>query len=102
MYPDTLWSFKHELKFVSKKASFPHLGCLNVVVMLPRDWNKKLIDMNIDDLKDEQIICADNITAPLQLRDLVSIDNYTSMNLYYSRCCPHDCDFYLLPSRYFK
>lgn len=28
MYPDTFWSFKHALKFVSKKASFPPLGLL--------------------------------------------------------------------------
>ena len=59
MYPDTFWSFKHALKFVSKKASFPPLGLLTVAAMLPEDWNKKLIDMNADELKNEDILRAD-------------------------------------------
>jgi radical SAM superfamily enzyme YgiQ (UPF0313 family) len=173
MYPDTFWSFKHALKFVSKKASFPPLGLLTVASMLPKDWSKKLIDMNADKLKDDDIRWADyvfisamsvqsdsvneiiqrckslsakivaggplftshpelfdsvdylvlneaEITFPLFLRDLeegnprhiytteewaditttplplwsiVKKNNYTSMNLQYSRGCPFDCDF---------
>jgi radical SAM superfamily enzyme YgiQ (UPF0313 family) len=61
MYPDTFWSFKHALKFVSKKASFPPLGLLTVAAMLPKDWNKKLIDMNAARLKDEDILWADYV-----------------------------------------
>jgi hypothetical protein len=26
-YPDTLWSFKHALKFIHKKAAFPRWVC---------------------------------------------------------------------------
>ena len=59
MYPDTFWSFKHALKFVSKKASFPPLGLLTVAAMLPENWNKKLIDMNATGLEDEDILWAD-------------------------------------------
>jgi len=173
MYPDTFWSFKHALKFVSKKASFPPLGLLTVAAMLPKDWNKKLIDMNAASLDDEDILWADYVfisamsiqsdsanqvieqckrlnakivaggplftsspefynnvdhlvlneaeitlpqfladlsegkskqkytseewaeitTTPLPLWDLVSMNNYTSMNIQYSRGCPFDCDF---------
>jgi radical SAM superfamily enzyme YgiQ (UPF0313 family) len=173
MYPDTFWSFKHALKFVSKKASFPPLGLLTVAAMLPKDWNKKLIDMNANQLIDDDILWADLVfisamsiqsesandvimrcnnlnakivaggplftssseyyqnvdylvlnkaeitlpiflkdlqegipkhkytsddwanitTTPLPLWDLVSLNNYTSMNLQYSRGCPFDCDF---------
>jgi len=173
MYPDTFWSFKHALKFVSKKASFPPLGLLTVAAMLPKDWNKKLIDLNANELLDEDILWADlvfisamsiqsestneviqkcislkakivaggplftssseqyekidylvlneaEITLPLFLKDftegnpkhkyttegwaditttplpewdLVSMNNYTSMNLQYSRGCPFDCEF---------
>ncbi len=173
MYPDTFWSFKHALKFVSKSASFPPLGLLTIASMLPKDWNKKLVDMNASELKDKDILWADYVfisamsiqsasadeviqqckklntkivaggplftsspenyqnidylilneaeitlpeflsdlsegkakqkytsdqwaeitTTPLPLWDLISINNYTSMNVQYSRGCPFDCDF---------
>lgn len=59
LYPDTFWSFKHALKFVSKKASFPPLGLLTVAALLPKDWCKKLIDMNANNLTDDDILWAD-------------------------------------------
>ncbi|MHB8854361.1 MAG: B12-binding domain-containing radical SAM protein [Ignavibacteriaceae bacterium] len=173
MYPDTFWSFKHALKFVSKDASFPPLGLLTIASMLPKDWNKKLVDMNASELKDKDILWADYVfisamsiqsvsvddviqqckklntkivaggplftsspdnyqnidhlilneaeitlpeflidlsegkakqkyssdqwaeitTTPLPLWDIVSMNNYTSMNVQYSRGCPFDCDF---------
>ncbi len=173
MYPDTFWSFKHALKFVSKKASFPPLGLLTIASMLPKDWTKKLIDMNANQLTDDDILWADFVfisamsiqsesaddviqrckklnakivaggplftsspelyekidhlilneaeitlphflkdlnegmakhkytseywadisTTPLPLWDLISMNDYTSMNLQYSRGCPFDCDF---------
>ena len=36
-YPDTFWSFKYALKFISKKASFPPLGLLTVASMVPEE-----------------------------------------------------------------
>jgi radical SAM superfamily enzyme YgiQ (UPF0313 family) len=58
-YPDTFWSFRYALKFVSKKASFPPLGLLTVAAMLPGGWEKKLVDMNVSQLTDEDIRWAD-------------------------------------------
>jgi len=60
-YPDTFWSFKYALKFISKKAAFPPLGLLTVAAMLPADWQKKLVDMNVKRLKDEDIKWADYV-----------------------------------------
>jgi radical SAM superfamily enzyme YgiQ (UPF0313 family) len=60
-YPDTFWSFKHALKFVSKKAAFPPLGLLTVAAMLPQDWEKKLVDMNVTGLTNKDIRWADYV-----------------------------------------
>jgi radical SAM superfamily enzyme YgiQ (UPF0313 family) len=60
-YPDTFWSFKHALKFVSKKAAFPPLGLLTIAAMLPREWDKKLIDLNVTNLSDRDIEWADYV-----------------------------------------
>jgi len=60
-YPDTFWSFKHALKFVSKKAAFPPLGLLTVAAMLPGEWEKKLVDMNVTKLTDDNIKWADYV-----------------------------------------
>jgi radical SAM superfamily enzyme YgiQ (UPF0313 family) len=60
-YPDTFWSFRHALKFLSKKASFPPLGLLTVAAMLPGEWEKKLVDLNVAALNDEDIKWADYV-----------------------------------------
>jgi radical SAM superfamily enzyme YgiQ (UPF0313 family) len=173
MYPDTFWSFKHALKFVSKKACFPPLGLLTVASMLPDDWKKRLVDMNTMELREKDILWADYVyisamsiqsesvhdvidrcedagvkivaggplftssfesyknidhlilneaeitlphfltdlrqghpqhiytsdgwaditVTPLPQWDLITLKNYSSMNLQYSRGCPYDCDF---------
>ncbi len=58
-YPDTYWSFRYALKFISKKASNVPLGLITVASLLPGDWNKKLIDLNCSELKDKDIQWAD-------------------------------------------
>jgi len=60
-YPDTFWSFRYALKFVSKKASQPPLGLLTVAAMLPPEWEKKLVDLNIEKLDDRDILWADYV-----------------------------------------
>jgi len=60
-YPDTFWSFRHALKFISKKAAFPPLGLLTLAAMLPEEWEKKLVDMNVTTLKDEELKWADYV-----------------------------------------
>ena len=60
-YPDTFWSFKYSLKFISKKAAFPPLGLLTVAAMLPGGWRKKLVDLNVEPLSDELLAWADMV-----------------------------------------
>jgi radical SAM superfamily enzyme YgiQ (UPF0313 family) len=61
LYPDTYWSFKHALPFISKKAAVPPLGLITVSAMLPVNWNKKLVDLNVSPLLAVDIIWADYV-----------------------------------------
>ena len=60
-YPDTFWSFKYALKFISKKASYPPLGLLTVAALLPGTWERRLVDLNVDALRNEDIGWADYV-----------------------------------------
>lgn len=59
--PATFWSFRFAVKFVSKKSTEPPLNLITVAAMLPQEWSKKLIDMNVSELKDKHIHWADYI-----------------------------------------
>jgi radical SAM superfamily enzyme YgiQ (UPF0313 family) len=59
--PDTFWSFKHVLRFVAKRAAFPPLGLLTVAAMLPRDWELRVVDMNVTKLTDDDLRWADHV-----------------------------------------
>jgi radical SAM superfamily enzyme YgiQ (UPF0313 family) len=58
-YPDTFWSFKHALKFIRKSAALPPLGLLTIGAMLPEEWPKKLVDMNVTELSEKDLEWAD-------------------------------------------
>lgn len=60
-FPDTFWSFKHALKFIRKKSSIPPLGLLTVAAMLPVEWEKRLIDLNIQPLTRKDIRWAEMV-----------------------------------------
>ena len=70
-FPDTFWSFKHALKFIRKQASLPPLGLLTVAAMLPSEWEKRLIDLNVRDLTEQDLAWADMalISAMVVQRD---------------------------------
>lgn len=64
VYPkhlDSFWSFKHALKFIDTKAALPPLGLLTIAAMLPKEWEKKLIDMNVTNLQDDNLRWADYV-----------------------------------------
>jgi radical SAM superfamily enzyme YgiQ (UPF0313 family) len=57
--PDTFWSFKHALKFLRKRAGSPPVGLLTVAAMLPQEWPKRLVDLNVTKLRDSDLAWAD-------------------------------------------
>ncbi|WP_027715472.1 B12-binding domain-containing radical SAM protein [Desulfuromonas sp. TF] len=58
-FPDTFWSFKHALKLAHKRASSPPLGLLTVAAMLPPEWERRLVDLNVTKLSDRDLAWAD-------------------------------------------
>lgn len=59
--PVTYWGFQYALKFVSKKAAYPPLGLLTVAAILPQHFEKKLVDMNVNPLNDQDLLWADYV-----------------------------------------
>jgi len=58
-YPATFWSFKYALKFIHKRAALPPLGLLTIGAMLPKEWPKKLVDVNVAKLTEKDLAWAD-------------------------------------------
>lgn len=58
-FPDTFWSFKYALSFIHKKAAFPPLGLLTVASLLPDDFEKRLVDTNVNGLTDDDLSWAE-------------------------------------------
>jgi radical SAM superfamily enzyme YgiQ (UPF0313 family) len=58
-FPDTFWSFKYALKFIHRKAANPPLGLLTVAAILPNDFQKRLVDVNVRDLTDKDLSWAE-------------------------------------------
>ena len=58
-YPATFWSFKYALKFIHKRAALPPLGLLTIGAMLPNEWPKKLVDVNVEKLTEKDLAWAD-------------------------------------------
>ena len=73
-YPDSFWSFKHALKFVSKKAAVPPLGLITISAMLPETWEKKLVDMNVSKLNSTDIAWADYIFISAMYIQKISVN----------------------------
>jgi radical SAM superfamily enzyme YgiQ (UPF0313 family) len=60
-FPDTFWSFKHALRFIRRKASFPPLGLLTISSLLPQEWERRLVDMNVAPLTRHDLEWADYV-----------------------------------------
>jgi radical SAM superfamily enzyme YgiQ (UPF0313 family) len=66
-FPDTYWSFRHALPFEGKRCAFPPLGLLTVSALLPKSWERRLVDLNVRKLKSSDIQWADMVFATAML-----------------------------------
>jgi radical SAM superfamily enzyme YgiQ (UPF0313 family) len=60
-FPDTFWSFRHALSFTKRKAALPPLGLLTVAALLPGEWPKRLVDLNVRGLSAEELAWAETV-----------------------------------------
>ena len=73
-FPDTFWSFRYALKFIHRKASSPPLGLLTIAAMLPGEWEKRLVDMNVEKLYDDDLRWADLVFVSAMSVQKVSVN----------------------------
>jgi radical SAM superfamily enzyme YgiQ (UPF0313 family) len=66
-FPDTYWSFRHALPFENKRCAFPPLGLMTVSALLPRFWERRLSDLNVQQLKSSDISWADIVFVTAML-----------------------------------
>ena len=78
-FPDTYWSFRHALRFEGKQAAFPPLGLLTVSTMLPPDWERRLVDMNVESLSTDQIDWADIVMMSAMIVQNESLEKVVSL-----------------------
>ncbi len=72
--PDTFWSMKRALKFISKKSVLPPLGLLTVAGILPESWDLRLVDMATTPICDDDIRWADYVFVTAMLIQRTSVD----------------------------
>lgn len=75
-FPDTYWSFRYALSFQGKRAAQPPLGLMTVAALLPPSWKRRLIDTNVERLKDTDLDWADVVmigAMHVQHEDLLAI-----------------------------
>jgi radical SAM superfamily enzyme YgiQ (UPF0313 family) len=99
-FPETFWSFKHALSLLGKKSAFPPLGLLTVSAMLPKTWERRLVDMNVRPLRDSDIEWADMVFASAMqvqknsLRHVIDLCNARGKKIVvggpYAAICPDE------------
>ncbi len=59
--PDNITNSLYIVHLLGKKATFPPIGLLTVASMLPSEWNKKVVDLNFEELAKEDLKWADYV-----------------------------------------
>ena len=60
-FPVTFWSYKYVLNLFGIKSLLPPLGFQTVAALLPLEWEKRLVDLNVTELKDSDLEWADYV-----------------------------------------
>jgi len=58
-FPKSYWGQEYVLPLIGKSAVLPPLGLITAAALLPRHWELRLIDLNIEELDDADLAWAD-------------------------------------------
>ena len=58
-FPVTYWGFQYGLRLIGKRAALPPLGLITVAALLPSNCYVRLVDLNVDVLRDDDFKWAD-------------------------------------------
>ena len=64
VYPkmlDTFYAMLHSIRVIGKKASYPPLGLLTIAPLLPEEWGKKVVDLNVRPISKSDLEWADYV-----------------------------------------
>jgi radical SAM superfamily enzyme YgiQ (UPF0313 family) len=57
--PNSFWGHQHTSKLIPERAPVPPLGLITVAALCPKDWTIRLIDQNVEEVRDDDILAAD-------------------------------------------
>jgi radical SAM superfamily enzyme YgiQ (UPF0313 family) len=58
-FPESYWSGRQALPFAGRCSLIPPLGLITVAALLPREWRCRLVDLNVERLRDDDIRASD-------------------------------------------
>jgi radical SAM superfamily enzyme YgiQ (UPF0313 family) len=58
-FPESYWCGRRALPFSGRRSLLPPLGLITVAALLPRQWDCRLVDLNVEPLTDDDIRGAD-------------------------------------------
>jgi radical SAM superfamily enzyme YgiQ (UPF0313 family) len=97
-FPPSYWGAQFALEFVGKKSCMPPLGLLTVAGMFPKDYQLKVVDLNVQTLTDADIAWADLVFASTMivqkdsLREVIGRCNSAGVPIVVGG--PHPTSFY--------
>lgn len=59
--PNNITNCKETVRLAGRKSIFPPIGLLTVAALLPKNWEKKVTDLNTDELNIKDLLWADYV-----------------------------------------
>jgi radical SAM superfamily enzyme YgiQ (UPF0313 family) len=88
VYPEipqnTFWSYSYSLPFINKKSATAPLGLITLASLFPPQFELKLIDMNVESLRDKDLKWADAVFISAMIVQKESFNNVIERSKQYA------------------